>query len=496
MEFQKAIKKHKTKILLGILLLALVLRIKYNGVNEAVWWDEAEYLAAAKGWVFGIPYNLGSQRQPILPILVSLFYMLGIVNLNVIKFLVIALPSVAIVWLTYLLGKELYDESIGLIGAFFMSVFWLLLFWTARFATDVLGVALGLAAFYFFWKGYVKEKKKGYLTLTIIFLTLGALTRIGNLMFLTVIAGYLLLTDKLAFLKTKEFWIGSVIAALIIAPYIIWSSIAHGRALAFFKGYVGGGAAEAKLAKPLAFFVLEYFKLYPMQFLFVFFIGGMLTMVGVVLAFDKIITRKEKRFDADLFLILMMALPTAYLVFYERNGEPRWLMIMAPAIFFIVGKALLWIKNQAEKRIHFYGKTLGVVAILIVLAIGGYAQVREAGQIIESRKTSFAPVKEAALWMKNNTNQDEVIINSAVPQNSFYSERKTLGYPRTEEQFEELIKEEKPRYMVLSIFERSAEYAYSYPQRNQGKLKPVRVYSQPQDEQPILIIYEFKYQDS
>src|SRR3989344_1214686 len=69
--------KNSNLILIGILIFALIIRLKYLTVNQAVWYDEAEYLASAKAWAFGTPYKLHFVRPVLLPFIFSIFYRIG-----------------------------------------------------------------------------------------------------------------------------------------------------------------------------------------------------------------------------------------------------------------------------------------------------------------------------------------------------------------------------------------------------------------------------------
>ena len=54
--------------LIGILVLSFIIRMYYFVItkDQAMWWDEAEYMATAKSWAFDIPYMINPQRPPLL----------------------------------------------------------------------------------------------------------------------------------------------------------------------------------------------------------------------------------------------------------------------------------------------------------------------------------------------------------------------------------------------------------------------------------------------
>ncbi|MBS3094019.1 hypothetical protein J4456_05575 [Candidatus Pacearchaeota archaeon] len=60
-----------------------------------------------------------------------------------------------------------------------------------------------------------------------------------------------------------------------------------------------------------------------------------------------------------------------------------------------------------------------------------------------------------------------------------------------EAELEKFIAEKRPRYYSISIIERDEEWTYNFPQKHQDLLIPVQVYQQ--NNQPVLVIYQFNY---
>ena len=148
--------KDKTKLLLLLILIgAFILRIKFGALTSIpVWYDEGDYLTYAKELGKGLDlHNNWNPRRPfLLPVLWAGFYFLG-ANEFVIRITLLVF-SLAGIYFTYLLGKEMYNKKTGLLASFFMSIFWLHLFFTGRLLTDVPSTTLMIAGFYFFWKGF------------------------------------------------------------------------------------------------------------------------------------------------------------------------------------------------------------------------------------------------------------------------------------------------------------------------------------------------------
>ena len=109
--------------------------------------------------------------------------------------------------------------------------------------------------------------------------------------------------------------------------------------------------------------------------------------------------------------------------------------------------------------------------------------------------SSYSEIAQAGIWIKANSNQSDLIMTQSRPQIVYYSERPVqrgdLDMFANKSYFEEIVEELKPRYLVLSLYEQSPEWIYSYPEKNPNKLTPVQVYYQ--NQKPIVVIYEFKY---
>jgi len=459
---------YKIILLIAILLLAFILRIIFLSAPQTVWWDEAEYLATAKHWALGIPYDIGQQRQPLLPILLTIFYFIGISSLPILKFFTVAIPSTLAVLATYLLGKEMYDEKIGLISSFIMAVCWVPIFWTTRVSTDMLGLTLGLFGFLFFYK-YTKKKKLSSILLAALFLGLGLLTRIGDILPIGIVILYLLITQHIKIFKDKNLYYALGLGILIIVPYLIWNYFYHGKILAFWGGYFGTETTAFKLSRPIAWHLLSFFKTYPEWIFLIFLIIGAITLINLIIGFDLIYKKQNKELKADLFTVLMILIPMIFFIFIERNAEPRWAIIISAALFFLIAKGLLLVFDFIKK----YNKQIAMIFMVIVLLAGAYPHITTAKQLIDVRKGTFAGLADSGAWLKQNSNPDDIIFSSAVPQHSYYAERLVKGFPPTEEIFEERVKELKPRYFVISQFEKSPQYAYIYPQNHPEKLRLV-----------------------
>lgn len=479
-------EKNFNVFIIAVIALAFLIRLKYLSINQAVWWDEAEYLATAKTIRGMIDYGMGSQRQPLLSILISIFYFLGIYSEAIIKFFVVLLPSTAIVYLTYLLGKEIYDKHVGLIAAVIMATMPELTFWTARFSTDILGLFFGLLSFYFFWIGYVNKKdEKRNLQLMALFLGLGVLTRIGNVLYLFTIMVFILITSHYKALKNKNLWFAAIVSFLVILPYLIYNQIYKGNFMAFFKGYFGAKTAAAKFAKPFFWEALNYIYLYLGAVLFIFFIIGLYKLLELMLGFD-LIWKENKEMQAHLFILLSVLLSMIYLIFIERNGEPRWAFMMTPGLFCFTAFGLLKARDITGKYLN--AKVITMAALVLILVFAGYTAYADADGMIKQKAPAYKEIKEAALWMKDKITKNESVMTASPSQTPYYCECKHVTLGSNETDFEDRISRNNAKFVTMSIYERHPDWYQPYLRAHPEKFKPVQAFML--NNQPAVVIYE------
>lgn len=490
MNLKKILKDKYTLIFIAILIFSFILRLKYFNINQALWFDEAEYLCIAKNWAYGLSYPVSILRPPLYPFFASIAYKLGLGSEIFFRFIELIF-SVGSIFITYLLGKELYNKKVGLISSFLMSVFYLNLFFTARLMTDIPTLTLWLLAFYLFWKGYVKKESKKYLWWAGFVMSAGILIRYTILMVGIILLIFLLCSERLKFLKRKELWIFALVALLTLSPYIIWSYKTYGKI-----GFLSAGAAYG--FKLNLFNYVKYFPIYlhsPIPFLdssifqvflILFLIGIGLSLLNLVVGWDLI--RKEKNLKSDLIVVISILVP---LLYFSRvpSFEPRYLLYIFPAVFLLIAKMLL----EIEKYLKKYHKIIAIGVVVLVLCFGAYHQIKFADSLIKSKATSYVQFRQAGEWIKQYSEPNDLVITDGAPMLQYYSDRKVIGWG-DEENFLDYINEQKPKYMVLSVIERSPDWAYSWPENNQDLVIPVIAYHLDAEKtKPVMIIYQFIY---
>jgi len=476
-------------LFLGIILLAFMIRLYYfiYTYNQPLWWDEAEYMSMAKNILYGIPYDFNPQRPILFPLLISLFLWMGE---GVVKFFIGFLPSLGSVIVTYLLGKELYNKKIGLIASFIMAVFWVLLFNGTRIHADGIALFFSLLGIYFFWKGYVSGKSLKLTGFGFIFMALGFMIKVNAILAPLIILFFLIITEKLDFLKEKILWKSVIWFFIPLIPYFIYNYFKFGKIFSFIAGYVDTKSLSAKFGSSLNFGILKFTYIFTENLFFILFLIGLLFILfNLILGFDLIHKKKDLKLKADMLSILSLIVVMGYFIFIERwNAEPRWLILMAPFMFFIIGRGITEITEfiKINKKIIFF-------IIVIVLFIGSYYQLNYTNNLIKNKRSSYEPVKLSGLWIKENSNEEDIVMSKSVPQTTYYSERETYGVVSQKDRLKNQIKELKPKYIIISIFEIHPPELLQTIDEIKDHLQIVNAYfMDAEGKQPVLIVYGFK----
>ncbi len=473
-------------LLVTVLAFAFIVRLYFfvKTGQQPLWYDEADYMSTAKHWAFEIPYMLNVHRPPLFQLIAAFGFMIGFGELAL-KFLLAFVPSVALVYFVYLLGKEMYDEKIGLIAAFLTAISWTLLFWTVRYQPDFISMSFQVLSVFFMWK-YWKSGQTKPIVFAGIFAALGFLFKVSALLVPLTFMVFIFIKDRLSAFRNKDYYWFSLAFLLVLLPYFIWSQMTFGTPLSFAAGY-----AEAVIREPsFAWNVLGFFYLLSENILFALFILGALMALKFLLYFDVLIKDKKRCFDANIFSILILVIVAAFYIFYIKGVEDRWVFLWLPFMFMFVGNATMYIYNGVKKQT----KIVAVIVLIIILALGAYVQLGHAAEIIDAKRDSYMPVKLAGLWMNQNSEPGDKIITVSYPQTVYYSERDVslLSLINSSEEMDRFVEENEPKFVMLSIFERHEPWMYEWPNTRNDTVPVQAFYGDAEQKQPILIIYEIR----
>jgi 4-amino-4-deoxy-L-arabinose transferase-like glycosyltransferase len=500
MEENQEIKKNKLKDFLKenlpiilILIFGFAIRLYYLILtkNQATWWDESEYISVGLHWFFDIPYELNPQRPPLLSLLEGIMMKIGSSEI-VLKFVIELIPSTLLILISYLIVKEMYNKKLALLVSFFIAVSWEILFNTVRLHADIPLLFFGYLSILFFWKGYIKKEKNYYILLIGVFIALAFLTKLTGVLFGLILLVFLLIIDKLKFLKNKYLWFSFILMFLIILPYLIWQNNVFGNPTAFFAGsHVTSNPEGITSYKPIGWHVLNLIPWILNTPLLTYLLIGISSLYLLILSFDLIIKNKSNENYNDLFVLVWVLMPLIYFIFLERDAEDRWLLPIILPLLILSGKGVYVIYDFIKK----YQKNIAILIFVMLIILGSYFQLSRGNEVINAKKDSYKEVKESALWIKENSNKNDIIFSKSVTQMTYYAQRQVLGFGGNETEFKESVKKYKPKYIVFSIFEPHGN-TLSYPDKFKNYLEPVKVYfADKEQKQTVLVIYKFSNYD-
>lgn len=485
-----------------VIIFGTILRFKYYNVNLGLWWDEAEYLSKAKNWAFGtvMPNSYWTARPITLTLLWALLLKLG-ASVTFLRFMTELLPSLGTLVMTYLVGKELYNKKVGVVAAAMMSVFWLHLFFTARLLMDLPGLFFSLVTIYCFWKGFINHNGTKYIYLTIIFFFLTALTKYNDGVLILPFVLLLLIKDRLAFLKNKKMWTALGLCVLLVfVPYLLFNYLSFGDPLPAITTYILTAKTSAiQQFEAPAYYIFNYFHEFLLGFWFWFFLASLILLWRLVFSFDLLFKRKDLRSLNDLFCVFLVIFPLLFFVFVYKFAVHQYLFLMTPALFLLMARGSI----QIEEYLAKYNKYLGVIAVIAIVGIGGYAQLQHGIGLIENKKTTYSELREAGLWIKQHLSPDEpVMLTSNQMEFGVYAERRIVSEGKNNSDFEDHLAKEKPRYIVLSLLSDNPNYPWVIPLLNDHRERfvPVQAWFGDADKkQPRAVIYKvlaFETKDS
>ena len=507
--FKRIIQDRYDLVFIAIVIFAFALRLYYfiQTQNQPLWWDEAVYASIAKQFAFHLFNNplLDNElrlRPLLLPFTLSLFMRMGFGE-PVFRFFLEFLPSLGSVIVVYLIGKEMYDKKVALIASFILAALWIHLFYSMRIMTDVPALFFSLLSIYFFWKAHKNNYDMKNTLLCFAALALGVLFRFpfGAIALSYLI--FLLVTKRFSFIKSKALWAGTLIFLVLFSSYLIWNKINLGSFFPAAGAYYGGGAAEAR---PIAWYIfitlpfgqcvqeqgiLECFGFFShilQPILFVLFVCGLVITLGwVLLGIDLILARKSKDLDASLFTLLIFIVPVLYFTFIHRAAEDRYLFVSFYGVLALIGTVSITLFNLIKK----YQKIIAIIVVAGIILYGANLQLKYGNSIIEDKKTSYQEMKDAFLWIKENSPPNATVSSVyGEAYSMYYGERNpSYGPPDNESEFTKELQKQKPSFLVLHAFNQHPAYLYAYPVTHNATFIPVQQYLFP-GGQPAVIIYK------
>jgi hypothetical protein len=294
------------------------------------------------------------------------------------------------------------------------------------------------------------------------------------------------------------YWIYAATFILFLLPYFLWAYTTFGDPFAFKLGYID---APTDFPEP-GWYNLKFYMTLTAGGIgnsniityIVFLAACIWAGLKIMLSLDLMVKDKTKAFDGKLFCLLVFIVVSCFYIFYMRNTDDRWVYLWMPFIFMMVGWVIIELYEKTSGSKKDFLKQIYNWTLIILIIFMMFVQYQHADELIKYKADSYAPVKEASLWIKANSPPNAKVLSISYPQTVYYTERNVSTYSilRTREEFQQYILENRPQFLIVSVFEPHPAYIYEWVDENtkNGNIVPVQGYFQDAAKtQPSLIVY-------
>jgi len=483
------LKDKHNRIFLLVLTIGILLRLYYLIItaNQPLWWDEAEYVLMGKFFAGGeLLTGLLASRPLLWPMIIASLTKINLGSEIILRTIEFLTSSIGLIFL-YLTTKKLFNKEVGIITTLLLSVFYLHLFYTARLLLDSLAPTFWIISIYFFTEGYLLKKDNKKFYLSAFFGSLGVFIYNQTIAIFIIYLIFLLITEKLKLFKGKKIYIFALVAVITFIPNLIANQVLYGNPLEFVKiGFEVGNVADADYLGNIKIFLGHMPEYLGITLLILFIISLIVVFYKLILGIDLAIKKPDIETKKELFLFIWLIISFLIIVKIVGHFEDRYIMPTFLPLFIITALGIEKIKNKVIKKENV---RIVYAVIIILLVIISFTQIKHADQLIKFKKDSFIQVKEAGLWIKDNSEKQDKIITSFLPMLAYYSERKIVSFPGLEEEIVPTIKKEKPKYLLISIFTGNPNYINNIPNYKMLKV----MHTQKAESDIILAVFEIDY---
>ncbi|MFH0971183.1 MAG: glycosyltransferase family 39 protein [Candidatus Micrarchaeota archaeon] len=422
-----------------------------NG-NGAYWWDEGEYgilsRSLSTNGFFGF-FGAPSFRSPMLPEFIAIFR--ALVG-NLAWSVTIPFFSAMSAMVIFIIGKKLYDWKAGIIAGVAMLFSSLYIFYSGRMLTEIVGVFFSALSIYFFYQAFETNRKRDFILATL-FIACGFLVFYRYLMVIAGMGLFAIIFRFSGLLKNwKNLLMSGALLLVILLPLFVYSTTYYGSPQGMFTTqYLGQSQVEPT----------EWFIYGGGQWMIFHIFSNELLVFLLIMAmiYALLFSKRELGYLSLMFLIIFISASVLL-----NHKEDRYLLPMFPVAYLAVGVFSAEIITKAYRGIRGFGlegqkseiaafKMLGGVIVIVMLYYATFGNITPAFSLYESKKPSFGEVKQAAIFVRDNSLPDEVLMTDSVTA-MFHSERPSIGFPPANiTAMLDDVKTKKPSYLIIDVYE-------------------------------------------
>jgi hypothetical protein len=375
----------------------------------------------------------------------------------------------------YSIGERLLGTLAGYTGAALFAMFYVPNFYTNRVLTEIprLLLALIAARLYLSDRGILMLAAIPVLALaTFMHLTAAIVAVVLGVHFAAVHAGEQV---------RKNFWFATIVA---VAAFTLaaWN---HDALLSTFMSW--------RDMFPRHLFTVRYLERLGVSLDWIYLRFGPLLCVlmagGAVLLLAWLrrpgeLLRGDSQILADRFFVFLWFFGT--LLFFGAvvvGFQDRYFILALPAVFWTIGLATAQLAAW-WRRVH--PLVPWAIAGGVIVAAGIHF-LPQGDRLITSGLQGQAPLRDAAMWIKDRTSVDDTLMSVSVAQLTYYTERATYRLPRERPDFDLALKRHRPRFVVLTLYERHPPWIKGVGAESIG-LRVVTAF--PPQSRPLVLVLE------
>lgn len=364
----------RNKLISGVLLLSLFLRLFLFSRHMPVGWDSSVYIGMGKYLFSGGSAGLWEMiRPPLIPIILGFSWKVGLDPVVFGRFMAISF-SLGSIFMVYLIGKDVFGKKTGLVASLVFGLIPFFVYYSLRIMTGIPATFFSLVSVYFFLKG----GRRGLL-LSGVFAGIAFLTRFPTGLIFPVLLSVLLYKERknLSIKGLAErfcpFFCSFVLSVL---PYFLFNLARYGSMTQPLEtsSIVAWRNAWA-YGSGLFFYFRELFVQMP---LFVFAVPGIYFVA--------------KNYDHRKGLIVLVSLGFLSYFTYFPNKQVRFALVLIPYLSLLAAHGLV----ESLKRFRGKVNIKLITGLLILgLVISGFFL---AGSLKGKRYSSFLSGKEPRIY--------------------------------------------------------------------------------------------------
>jgi len=190
MRYKEFLKSKFFWVCLSFILVYIIFLMAFQQYED-IWWDSASYVGMGRYLFSGGATGLFEPHKPILlPLALGLFWKLGFNDVLAGMFLIFLLSLLSL-YFTYRIGKELFNERIGIIASAILGLNPLFFIFSFRVYSEMLSVCFILGALFFMIR-FSNTNKLKYIFVSSMFCFLSVLSKYPNGIIIILLEIYLL----------------------------------------------------------------------------------------------------------------------------------------------------------------------------------------------------------------------------------------------------------------------------------------------------------------